>query len=131
MTTNTTKTQIIQLNELGNKMNLDKTYRVTLQDKKDKEFVQYIEAENVDSAIKSARNSFSSRVYGLDKSGALTQKSCKLTILTGKLRFCFDAGWITLDVTGLNIFEALKKAETHHFTEGKKITEIQSSPSFN
>ena len=112
-------------------MNLDESYRVTLEDKKDKKFVQYIEAENLDSAIKSARNSFSSRVYGLDNSGAETQKSCKLTILTGKLRFGFNAGWITLDVTGLNIFEALKKAETHHFTEGKKITEIQSSLSFN
>ena len=110
-------------------MNLEKTYWIELYDKKNKSFIQYIEANDMEEAIKKAKNSFFSALHGLgSKGGSSSQKACKLTILKGKLRFGFNAGWITLDASGLTIFEVLKKAENHPFTEGKTITEITNQP---
>ena len=105
-------------------MNLEKTYWIELRDKKEKSFIQYIEADNMDQAIKKARNSFFSSLHGLQKGSSGSQKACNLTLLKGKLRFGFNNGWITLDASGLTIFEALKKAQNDPFTAGRTITEI-------
>lgn len=101
--------------------NLENTYRITIGN-----FVQYIEADNMDKAINAARQSFLANLYDL-KGCVEAQKACPTTKLKGVLVFGFRGGWNTLDVEGLTIFQALEVAKNHSFTEGRAITEIHSS----
>lgn len=109
-------------------INLDNSYMIAIKHKEG-QLIQYIEANNLDEAIKKARLTFQGNLhnifYKLEK-GSMCQKACYLTTLAGKLRFVFNAGWLALDVTGLTIFEALEKAKNHKFAKGEIIEEIHS-----
>lgn len=113
-------------------MNLDKTYRVTLYDNQNNNYVQYIDAEDgdTDAVIAKAKKTFQAHLYGLaDKNkGSELQRCCPLTKLRGRLMFGFAGGHITLDVTGKTIFEAMNEAKQHEWIKkkGGKITEITS-----
>lgn len=102
-------------------INLENTYRITID-----QFVQYIESDCMDNAIKAARNSFHANLYKL-KGAVESQKACPLTKLSGRLVFGFNGGWNTLDVSGLTIFEALEQAKNHPFAKSLDITEIHST----
>lgn len=109
-------------------LNLDKAYRVTLTTTKKTKYVQYIEAENMDSAINKALKTFSARLMQFE-AGSEAQKACNLTKLNDKLRFGFKGGWTTLECKGLTIYEALEKAK-HCFNDIQDITEIETAPQY-
>ncbi len=114
-------------------IDLKNSYRVILQKGRyKKQLIQYIEANNMDEAIKKAKNTFYGRLYLLCGKGSissLTEKACKLKLLKGKYKFHFKNGWLSFDVSGLNIFEGLQKLKNDkrfiEFSENALITEIE------
>lgn len=106
-------------------MKLENTWKITLD-----KFTQYIEADNMDSAIIKAHNTFHSRLNGvgfkdLHKLTKECQKACKLTKLTGSYRFGFINGWTTIHCNNdKSIYEAYNEALQHEFCDNKTITEI-------
>ena len=116
-------------------INLKNSYRIELYSRNNKKkLIQYIEASDSDKAIKKAKNTFYGNYFSLDNKGGIGsvvfQKACKLTILTGKLRFGFNAGWFSKNVEGLTIFQVLKELKTDKrflkFSENKPIQEISA-----
>tara|TARA_R110000772_G_C13205506_1_gene430491 strand:+ start:554 stop:949 length:396 start_codon:yes stop_codon:yes gene_type:complete len=116
-------------------INLKNSYRIELyqQDNKRK-LIQYIQASNTDEAIKKAKRTFEGNLFKLySRKGlgsVISQKACDLTLLKGKLRFGFNAGWFTKNVEGLTIFQALKDLKTDkrflEFSENESIQEISA-----
>jgi hypothetical protein len=107
-------------------MNLDNSWSIILKDNENNDFIQYIEADDFDDAVDKAKNTFEARLYkiGSRYTTVQGQKACKHTKLRDRLRFGFNAGWTTVDVEGLTIYEAIAKAKKHKFVQGKEITEI-------
>tara|TARA_R110000823_G_scaffold310339_1_gene435210 strand:- start:339 stop:713 length:375 start_codon:yes stop_codon:yes gene_type:complete len=114
-------------------INLKNSYRIELYSRNNKrKLIQYIESSDSDKAIRKAKNTFDGNYFNLDNKGGIGsivfQKACKLTILTGKLRFGFNTGWFSKNVEGLTIFEALKDLKSDkrflELSDNKAITEI-------
>tara|TARA_R110001632_G_scaffold12355_1_gene43062 strand:+ start:441 stop:815 length:375 start_codon:yes stop_codon:yes gene_type:complete len=114
-------------------IDLKNSYRIELYSRNNKrKLIQYIEASDSDKAIRKAKNTFDGNYFNLDNKGGIGsivfQKACKLTILTGKLRFGFNTGWFSKNVEGLTIFEALKDLKSDkrflELSDNKAITEI-------
>ncbi len=114
-------------------IDLKNSYRVILKiGRYKKQLIQYIEANTMDEAIKKAKNTFYGRRYLLCGKGSissLTEKACELKLLKGKYKFHFENGWLSFDVSGLNIFEGLQKLKNNkrfiEFSENALITEIE------
>ncbi len=112
-------------------MKLETAYRVELTKRTPtKKLIQYVEATSCDEAEKKAKASFDAVLYGFDKvNGSMVQKACDKTVLNERLSFGFKGGWITVDCSGLSIFDALKKASLNAFVVGE-INEISTPVSY-
>jgi hypothetical protein len=107
-------------------MNLNNTYRIELENKKES-LLQYVEANSCDEAEAIVRNSFEAKLSGLDESylWITSQRACKDTKLQdGKLQFHFETGWYSFNVNGLTIYEAMEQVQNKKFVKGETITEI-------
>ena len=107
-------------------MNLEKTYCIKSLNKEGKYFTQYIEANNINEATEKAKDSYFFLANDLQATSISSNKVSKTTLLKGKLRFNFNAGWTILEVTGLTIFQALEEAQDFELTKGEEIEEITS-----
>ena len=121
------------MNKTIKEIDLKNSYRVVLQRARyKKQLIQYIKADNMDEAIKRAKNSFSGTLFALCGKGSLSsmsQKACQLTLLKGKYKFHFNSGWDCFDISGLNIFEGLQKLKKDkrfiEFSKNAPIIEIE------
>lgn len=94
-------------------MKMENCYRVKIG-----KLSQVIEAENMDDAINKAKSTFEFRLY--NPSGPIgVQKCCKSTPLTGKAKFSFGSGHITLTLENEDIFSALERAKNDSFVVGQ------------
>jgi len=94
-------------------IDLKNSYKILLRKgKAKKQLIQYIEADNMEEALKKAKKTFSGSLYLLCNDGfvaSMSQKACELTLCHGKYKFYFDTGWFCIDISGLNIFQGLQK----------------------
>ena len=110
-------------------INLDKAWKITLENSKGETLTQYFEANTLDKAIDIAENSFLSRLYGFDSGivAKAAQKACDKTLERKAYRFGFCGGWTTIYPLdgGETIHSMLKRAAESEWVNGKAITEIE------
>ena len=108
-------------------LDLETAWVVELFGKHGKSLLQVLNAENMDKAIESAKNTFQSRLYGFDSvSASGAQKYFPELNIYRPLRFGFCGGWVTVRETG-TLAEMYQRAEKKDFVQSKgPITEIFS-----
>ena len=110
-------------------MNLNNSYMVTLPTKTGRDFLQVIEADNVDQAIRKARKTWDANLWDVKKeSGSMVQHCCKHTNIRKPLKFNFKSGHITIHPKSKDtIFTMYEKALKHEWCENGVIERISQN----
>lgn len=112
-------------------MNLSNTWKIkfNLVGYAVKEYMQYIEADCMDSAIEKAKNSFEFRLLELRRkrtkkniSGIEAQRLCKYSKVKNDLVVSFGSGHSTIYKSNINIFDTINKAIERHNNAFKNFT---------